>query len=119
MGGSFCCSFSDPTVLVLPGGHYFSFTTQYTFALQKTTNSPIAPFALTFSLANTRPFMGGEAVYPYSPLTLPSKWRHWCLGQVPQLVLKSTPCPAQSKQLLRDAFLQLAGRDVSTATATL
>lgn len=38
MGSSFSCSCSGPTVLVLPGGHYFSFTAQYTFVLQK---SPI------------------------------------------------------------------------------
>lgn len=38
------------------------------------------------------------------------------LGLVLQLVLKSTPCLAQSKQLLRDAFLQLVTLIVSTVT---
>lgn len=33
--------------------------------------------------------------------------RCWDLGLVLQLLLRSTPCLAQSKQLLRDAFSQL------------
>lgn len=40
----------------------------------------------------------------------------WDLGLVLQLAFKSIPRLAQSKQLLRDAFLQLVSLIVSTVT---
>lgn len=98
MGSSFSCSCSDPTVLVLPGGHCYSFTAQYTPLCCKnhkcTEVTPVTPSALTFSLADSRPFMVCEAIYTYSSWTLPFKWRHWYgdLGS-PAFVVQVYPLP--------------------------